>query len=686
MMLKFDDQIGHKEMISPQWKMAFLVIVVLIGAFFRLYQIQQIPPGDGFDPAYYGLDALRILDGERPVYLATNFGREVLFSYLVAIVYAIVGSGAFGIHLASAFISILTIPVVFLVAEEFFITQSSRLMRSFGGGLAGLITAVSFWHLIWSRYSVRATLIPFFAALLSFFLLRALRLRRRRYFFLTGVVLGMSFYTYQLAQLFPILVLLGFLIDLVSRRSVSKKDIGHLFLIFSTALLLALPLLNYILANPDVFNQRIRDVYILKDTSGLSEQIDILAESAWQVVQLYVVKGDSDPLINFQERPLFDPFLAIFFVCGVLIAIYRWRRPQNLYIVTWLAVMSAPAMLATKAALSKRSLGALPAASLLISFAMLTIMSKLADRKHRTGSVTAVAVVLVMVLGIFYTGQNTFRDYFLNWGRDPDLVYHYNTGVAAIGKYAAELPATERVYLSPTWIDHSVLKLHSNNREDMRGYNGRHCFLYPQQTEVDTTYIIVRGVDHISLPLLEQYFPQGQLRYEGVLQNGSTYFKAYQIPAGTTAQFQPERPLTASWDNQIGLLGYDIGASKFNAGDSIPINLYLRPLADMARDYTVFIHLIGPENPQTGSPLWSQVDREPCFQSYPTSWWQPDEIMRDTFELPIASDTPPGNYSLSIGFYWWPDSTRLIVTDSTNEVAADAVILQEIQIEDATPQ
>jgi hypothetical protein len=63
-----------------------------------------------------------------------------------------------------------------------------------------------------------------------------------------------------------------------------------------------------------------------------------------------------------------------------------------------------------------------------------------------------------------------------------------------------------------------------------------------------------------------------------------------------------------------------------------------------------------------------------------------DEIMRDTFELPIASDTPPGNYSLSIGFYWWPDSTRLIVTDSTNEVAADAVILQEIQIEDATPQ
>ena len=166
------------------------------------------------------------------------------------------------------------------------------------------------------------------------------------------------------------------------------------------------------------------------------------------------------------------------------------------------------------------------------------------------------------------------------------------------------------------------------------------------------------------------------------MQNGRSYFTAYQIPTGETAQFQPLQPLTAAWYNQIELLGYDIGGSIFHAGDTIPMNLYLRPLADMKRDYTIFIHLIGPEN-QTGGPLWGQVDREPCFQSYPTSWWQPDEIMRDSFELPISLDAPPGNYMLQIGFYWWPDSSRLPVSQSTSETAAGAVIMQEILIIDA---
>jgi len=184
--------------------MLALTGIILLGAFFRFYQLQTLPPGDGFDPAYYGLDALRILDGEYPLYFATNFGREALFSYLVAIAYAVVGSGTFGIHLASAVVSLLTIPAVFLAANEFFKQDKHRILSQFGGLLAALLLALSFWHLVWSRYSVRAILIPLFVSLLCFSLLRALRTRQRRYFLLTGIIMGLSFYTYQLSQLFPI--------------------------------------------------------------------------------------------------------------------------------------------------------------------------------------------------------------------------------------------------------------------------------------------------------------------------------------------------------------------------------------------------------------------------------------------------------------------------------------------------
>jgi hypothetical protein len=680
---------GHfrgRKFVASRLKITLMVVIVLLGAFFRLYHIRTIPPGDGFDPAYYGLDALRILNGERPVYLATNFGREVMFSYLVAGVYAVVGPGTFGIHLASALVSILTIPVVFLAAAEFFKRETGVLVRRYGGLLAALITAVSFWHLAWSRYSVRAILIPFFVSLLGFCLLRALRLQQRRYFFWTGVVMGLSFYTYQLAQLFPLLVSLGFLYNVISRRSVTKKDVSHIVILFGTAFLLAIPLLYFIYNNPGVFNQRINGVFVLKDTNVLSEQIGILGESIWRMMQMYIVKGDDDPLINLPGRPLLNPFLAAAFITGLLIALYRWRRPHYLFLLSWVAVMSAPAFLATKAAMSKRALGALPAASLLIALALLTLMDKLRSRHPRFDKRMMLSGLTVIILGLVYAGGITFRDYFITWAEDPALVYHYNAGVAEVGEYAAGLPASERVYLSPTWIDHSVLKLHSGNREGIRGYNGRHCFLYPQETVADTTYIIVPGDDHNSLSLVQRYFPQGQLRHQGYLSNGDSYFTAYQIPDSSLAQFQPEQPVIANWDDQVALLGYDIGGSNFKAGDSIRMNLYLRPLADMSRDYTIFIHLIGAENPQSGSLLWGQVDREPCFQSYPTSWWQSEEILRDTFDLPIAPDAPPGVYTLRIGFYWWPDSTRLKVINATNEAVDETVILQEIHIGAITPQ
>ena len=88
------------------------------GAALRLYNLAELPISSGFDPAYYGLDALAILEGDLPLYLATNYGREALFSYLVALLYAAIGLSDFGIHLAAAFVGILTIPMTYVAAVE----------------------------------------------------------------------------------------------------------------------------------------------------------------------------------------------------------------------------------------------------------------------------------------------------------------------------------------------------------------------------------------------------------------------------------------------------------------------------------------------------------------------------------------------------------------------------------------
>ena len=55
-----------------------VVGLMLLAGAFRLYMLGAWPPGLYHDEAYYGLDALRVLAGDRSIYFAANHGREPL--------------------------------------------------------------------------------------------------------------------------------------------------------------------------------------------------------------------------------------------------------------------------------------------------------------------------------------------------------------------------------------------------------------------------------------------------------------------------------------------------------------------------------------------------------------------------------------------------------------------------------
>ena len=145
-------------------KFALILAITALAASYRLYRLDTLPPGDGYDPALYGADALKILQGARPVFLPTNFGREPLFSYLVTASVLALGPTALAVHLTAAVVGIMTIPAVYLLGEELFV-QEEEPLKSYGGLVAALMMALSYWHLNWSRYGVRAILVPLFAAL-----------------------------------------------------------------------------------------------------------------------------------------------------------------------------------------------------------------------------------------------------------------------------------------------------------------------------------------------------------------------------------------------------------------------------------------------------------------------------------------------------------------------------------------
>ena len=94
-------------------------------------------------------------------------------------------------------------------------------------------------------------------------------------------------------------------------------------------------------------------------------------------------------------------------------------------------------------------------------------------------------------------------------------------------------------------------------------------------------------------------------------------------------------------------------------------------LADIppTADYTVFVHLLDP-----AGNLVTQFDSPPAAGAYPTSLWDPGEIVADERTL---KDLAPGRYILQIGLYRPDTGERLAVAGSPDGV----VKLAEIEVE-----
>jgi len=648
--------------LSFRTKMAFLLAITALAGLLRFYRIGTLPPGDGYDPAYYGVDALQILRGDLPIFLPSNIGREVMFSYLVALCVWIFGIGPAAIHIASALVGWLTVPAVFFVAEEFFVEEEG-LPATFGGLGAASMLAASYWHLNWSRYGVRAILVPLFCALTMAFLLRGLRTRSRGQLVAAGLFLGLSFYTYQSARTLPLLVVLAFALDALRHRERAWLRVQQLLLVTFIALVVFAPLGVYFLTHAGSSSERIDQTLALDLEKDLETNWRRLRNEVVDAFRVFHLEGDDEPLFSVPGRPAMNPFLSVLFFIGFAVSLLQLRRPHHLLILSWLALQSVTVFLTLGGQPTKRALGALPAVAMLVAlgaFKPLDGLRHWAQRRERSPwGGTAVGWAVLLALGFLCSGFLTYRDYFLVWGANPNLFTHFEAGRAAIGRYARGLPPEETIYISPELPDHPSIVYNSGGWPDLRGYNGRVCFVAPQRTEESTTYIIVPEGDQRSLDLLAATFPRGGIAAEGPLHYGKPYFRAYRIPAGVSARMAPSRPAEANWEDKILLLGHDRDATIYRAGQTIHLSLYYQALQEMSANYVVFTHLSGPYNEATDGPLWAQDDSEPCRTFYPTSVWRSGEIVRDQFELTIPQDAPPGEYRLQMGFYTWPDMVHL---------------------------
>ncbi len=94
------------------------------------------------------------------------------------------------------------------------------------------------------------------------------------------------------------------------------------------------------------------------------------------------------------------------------------------------------------------------------------------------------------------------------------------------------------------------------------------------------------------------------------------------------------------------MIGYRLQPDESYTPRTIQVVFILAMSDPLEKDYTVFVHLADA----TGVPL-SQGDHPPVRGLYPTSRWQPGEILADFHELPIDANVSPGEYQVLVGMY-----------------------------------
>ncbi|MEK7277018.1 MAG: glycosyltransferase family 39 protein, partial [Chloroflexota bacterium] len=179
---------------AKEWTVILLTLVV--GFALRFHQLGSAPHGIYHDEAYYGLDAVSVLEGARPIFFTANNGREPLYIYVLSLSLAAFGRTPFGLRLASAMIGTLTIPVTFLLGRALF---NRRV-----GLLAMAICAVTFWPVALSRVSFRAGALPLFLGLAIALGWLGLKRRNALLAILGGIAYGLAFNTYTAARATPL--------------------------------------------------------------------------------------------------------------------------------------------------------------------------------------------------------------------------------------------------------------------------------------------------------------------------------------------------------------------------------------------------------------------------------------------------------------------------------------------------
>ena len=614
-----------------------------LGAAARLIAIGSVPPGLYQDEAFNGLDALRVLNGDHPLYFTANNGREPLLIYLASVAVAWLGRTPAAVRLPAALLGTLTIPTTYFLGH--------RLFNRRVGMLACALVAAAFWPLHLSRIAFRAVGLPLLMAAALAAGWHGARRSSRGWMLAAGLLYGLGFYTY-LPSYVTLLALAAFALYLwIGGYRQPLRRAAPWFLL--GAGLAVAPLAVYAADNPGLLFGRSAQVSILSPAVDGAGFWETLGRQIGRGLGMFFWRGDTIARHNLPSRPVFDPLVALFFLGGTWWAGMHWRRPAAFFALLWTTVMLLPTILAEDAPHFLRAVGVLPVVFLLPAVGLDRIGSWLATRGIGRRWVAAL-IALVPAASFAWTLVDYNR-----YATDPLTGYAFQSA-------AVELAGQIKNADAPVWASERF----ANEWESTLYLVGdKDVHWIPEEVVADS----------ITLPATLFLWP-----YEPVKPQLAALPAGVRLEGWTGPLIQgdlDEQAYPLYWGYQLeqaaGLpdefLAHFEGGIRLEAAAGVLNNLDLKvtlvwsPEEELESGYSVFVHLLD------AGGILAQDDALPAEGTLPTDWWRPGDRVVDTHLLSLPAPYDAARQRLVVGLY--EGMNRLPVLDATGQPAGDAVTL-----------
>lgn len=393
----------------------FFIIIILLAAALRLYNLDNVPPGINRDEASIGYTAYSLATTGKDEYgrllplSFESFGdwKLPLYIYTTIPFVKIFGLSELAVRLPSAIAGIMSVAAIYYLAKLLFASETIALLSS-------LVLAIMPWHIHISRVESEAITAVLFTILGTIWYLLAVKKKSLAFLIAAAVIFSLTYYTYHGNHIFTSLLLAGILF--FYRQQLIK--IPRFWIALGTGVILTLTILSVTFSAD---HTKISGISIFGDPTVIHNHIELprqehrdphslaarlthnrITYAVRTVFENYLrsygpeflfIKGGGNRAHNIEGYGNLHPIEAPLLLLGVVWLISGLRKKENHLVVWWLIIGGVAAAITKDAPHSNRMLAVVPALALTTAAGINELMRQIPKKA---------SAALCAILIIFY--------------------------------------------------------------------------------------------------------------------------------------------------------------------------------------------------------------------------------------------------------------------------------------------